>query len=691
MYKRLADEGLLSRLVVDTAARGLLTSLQIQDPEPAPSAREVWTVVFGVVEQALGVLDLNLIPPGPNDPRQYVLTFKGPALARTGFRLAVSLHEGPQKPLLTFLPSLAGKVLTAAERVTGPDSEWLEPLAGVTTQLTGAGVWLVVEGQAGGAVSISLSPNSDPPDDVITLALDPIHALLGNSGFGLSIPNGVSFDFTDVAAVPGPTVVDGSALSTPADTPSWRGLVVRHARLFLPQGVPFLGGHAVDAHVQVGLAPTPGIDLVIHANVPPQGDRPGIGVRVECRDPSASGLSSFVPTLVEMAMELPLDGRQEAFGNTALKLAAGKPVRVRATYARKPAPPGTPDTAEFSLAIESQGPQGLVDISSSDGNLGSKIAVTAGTLATALIANNPPPQPPPPGADASGEVLETLLLGAVGLSSFLEKGDLVLHRAEVITTGGVLPVGKKLRLKIDYSVAATVTGINVGVMSLQMKPNQPLRVRVREVIMTIDPEASGLKMVSLDFTRSSLEVEDPGGWQVAGPGSLFDVLGTRSGRGSMWIEVDLRFKLDLGPVKVSGLTIRATLDDDGNLSATPRGLEATIALAPMIDGDGAVTLTEKGFRAALAAQIRPLEIGARADVETASDMVKLALGVDLPGPVPLGNTGLGIYGLGGTFAANGRPAPVPPGRTRYNTNSIGTTGSRDRSCPPTHSASGSKR
>ena len=233
----------------------------------------------------------------------------------------------------------------------------------------------------------------------------------------------------------------------------------------------------------------------------------------------------------------------------------------------------------------------MVHISSSDGNLGSKIAVTAGTLATALIANNPP-QPPPPGADASGEVLETLLLGAVGLSSFLEKGDLVLHRAEVITTGGVLPVGKKMRLKIDYSVAATVTGINVGVMSLQMQPNQPLRVRVREVILTIDPEASGLKMVSLDYTRSSLEVEDPGGWQVAGPGSLFDVLGTRSGRGSMWIEVDLRFKLDLGPVKVSGLTIRATLDDDGNLSASLRGLEASIALAPMIDGDGAVTLTE---------------------------------------------------------------------------------------------------
>ena len=57
---------------------------------------------------------------------------------------------------------------------------------------------------------------------------------------------------------------------------------------------------------------------------------------------------------------------------------------------------------------------------------------------------------------------------------------------------------------------------------------------------------------------------------MQGPGSLFDVLGTRSGRGSMWVEVDLRFKLDLGPVKVSGATIRATLDGAGKLKGELR-------------------------------------------------------------------------------------------------------------------------
>jgi hypothetical protein len=658
MRSRLEAEGVFARMVTGPAADGLLTSFQIQDPEPPRGAREEGKLLFGLVEQALGVFDLNLIPPGQDDPRPYVLAFEGPAGSRTGFRLAVSLHEGPQKPLFKLLPGLAGQVLTAAEAKTAADSEWLEPLVGATTQLGGAGVWLVLEGRAGGAIEIRLSPNSDPPDDVVTLALDPPAALLGSSGFGLSIPHGISFDLADQAVAPGSTVMDGTVINTPADTPSWRGIVVRNARFFLPRGVPFLGGHAVDAHVQVGLAPTPGIDLVVHTNVSPEDGRPGIGVRIECRDPAASGLSGFVPTLVEMVMELPLDGRQEAFGGQALTFGAGKPVRIRATYARKPA---TLDAAELGLAIESQGPAGLVTIDSSDGNLGSKVAVTAATLATALIAKHAL-APEGPDGDESGVVLKKLLTAAVGLSSFLESGKVVLHRAEFVTTGGVLPAGEAMRLKIEYSVAATVTGINVGGMSLQMQPDQPLRVRVRQVILTIDPDESGLKMIHLDYTRSSIEIEDPGGWKVTGLGSLFDVLGTRSGRGSMWLEVDLRFKLDLGPVKVSGVTVRGTLGPNGTLTGSLRGLEATIALAPMINGTGIVQLTDKGFFAALAAQIQPLGIGARADIDTAADIVKLALGVDLPGPIPLGGTGLGIYGIGGVFAANGKPAPVPPGR-----------------------------
>jgi len=642
-------------MVAGPAVQAILSGLQIVTEQATPQGAS-GKVAFGVVEQ-LGFLDLNLIP--PNDPRDFVLTFQEEAGTRVGFRVAVSLNEGPQKPLFELVSSVPGKVLTAAQ--IAPDGETLTPLAGVTTQLLGANAFLVIQGRVSGAVEIRLSPSSALPDDVLILTLDPQAALLGSSGFGFAFPDGLALDLSDTAKANGPTVIDGTSIVTPADTPAWRGIVVRNAKFFLPQGVPFLGGHAVNAHVQVGLAPTPGIDLVLHTTIPAQGERPAIGVRIECRDPTATGIAGFVPTLVEMTMDLPLNGREESFPGGAFTLGAGKPVRMRATYARKPAGAGAPDTADLGIAIESQGPAGIVRIDSSDGNLGAKIAVTFATLATSLIAGSD--AEPAPDGDGSGVWLHNILAVAVGLSSFLESGQVVVHGAEFITTGGVLPAGKLLRLKIDYSVAATVTGINVGVMSLQMQPNQPLRVRVREVVLTIDPSASGLAMIHLDYTKSSLEVEDPGGWKVQGPGSLFDVLGTRSGRGSLWIEVDLRFKLDLGPVRVSGVTIRATLDAQGKLSASMRGLEASIALQPMIDGSGAVHLSDNGWSATLRANIKPLnDLGARADVEQLADMVKLALGVDLPGPIPLGNSGLGIYGLGGVFAANGKPAPVPPGK-----------------------------
>lgn len=651
LQTRLDASGVWRSVLRSGAAQGFLTTIQLGplDPLVAPDPdREEGTATLGVMENLLGAFRLNLV--APLQPRRCVLRLSGPAASRTGFRFAISLNEGPQQRVLELLDSLPGHGLRAAVRNTSADAEWLDGIPGAPpVVLAGAAVWLVLRGEPGKSVEVLISPNMDPPDDVVVLRLQPSTVLVGGTGFGLEFKDGIAFDDADDAVPPGKTVIDGVVIDTPADRAEWRGIAVRTARFYLPKGVPFLGGHAVDAHVQIGRAPTPGIDLLILAKVPPQGQRPGIEVRIECRDPTAVGLDGFVPTLVEAVMELPLAGRTEAAPGGPLTFGGGKPVKVRARFSRKPAASGTAPSTELSLAIESQGPDGLVKIDSATGGLGAKVAVTAATLASALVA------------DGSGTAMHAMLTAAVGLSSFLEAGQLVLHRAEILTSGSAAPVGKAVQLKIDYSVAAVVTGIDVGVLAVQMNPQQPLRVRVREVVLTVDPEKSGLDMIGLDYTKSSLEVEDPGGWKVKGLDNLFDVLGTRSGRGSMWIEVDLRFKLDLGPVKVSGATLRATLDDKGKLSGSMRGLDASVALAPLITARGGVQLTEHGFRAALSGSIEPLGVTASADVETVDAMVKLALGVDLPGPIPLANTGLGIYGLGGVFVANGRPAPVPPG------------------------------
>lgn len=651
LRERLDAEPLVPRVVFSPVVDTLLRAMQIASPASVGPDGESGTVTIAVVENALGLFALNLVPPGIADPRPYLLTSTGEPGAPAGFRLAVSLSDGPAKPLFSLLEALPSRALTSAVRVVDADTETLVADGG-SVHLTGTDLFLVVEGVAGGTASLTLSPNRQAPDDVVTLAVSPPTVLLGSTGFGFEFTHCLVIDLADDAAPPSGAQVDRVAIPTPADAPGWRGIAVNQGRLYLPAGVPFLGGHAVDAVLQLGLPPTPGVALVVDAEVPPHGDRPAIHVHVECLDPTATDLGALVPTLVEAVMDLPLKGRTENFGQP-VTFGGGTPVRARLRYARTP---GAGTTSEVSLALESQGPDGLLKVDSSDGSLGAKAFVTAATLATALIADREPP-----GADAGGATLHALLVAAVGLSSFLHSGAVVLHGAELITSGGALPVGK-VRLKVDYSVAAVVTAIDVGVMSVQMRPDQPLRVRVREVVLTIDPDLPGLEMVHLDYTRSSLEVEDPGGWKVHGPDSLFDVLGTRSGRGSMWLEVDLRFKVDLGPVKVSGATVRATLDPaDGHLSATLRGLEASLSMPGVIEGGGAVELTEKGFRAALHASLPTIGVAGQAGIETDGEMVRLSLGIDLPGPLPLGNSGLGIYGVGGVFVANGRPRPVPPG------------------------------
>ena len=119
MRDRLSAEGVLATAGASGTVADLLAGLQIQSTTPVSVGREEGTVNLGVNERALGIFDLNLKPPG--DDRKYVLTFDGPSGARTGFRLAVSLNEGPQAPLFKLVQGLPGHVLKAAAKKTSAE------------------------------------------------------------------------------------------------------------------------------------------------------------------------------------------------------------------------------------------------------------------------------------------------------------------------------------------------------------------------------------------------------------------------------------------------------------------------------------------------------------------------------------------------------------------------------------------
>lgn len=133
------------------------------------------------------------------------------------------------KPLFTFLEKTPGYIFTTAE----PHAD--------------AGVVLVVKGRVGEEASVTFGPSIDPPDGMLVLSLQPSTVLLPGGVFGLEVADGIALDDTADAAPPGQTILEGQSVTTAADTPAWRGTAVQRARLFLPQGVPFLGRHAVDA------------------------------------------------------------------------------------------------------------------------------------------------------------------------------------------------------------------------------------------------------------------------------------------------------------------------------------------------------------------------------------------------------------------------------------------------------------
>jgi len=672
LWELLGERGLTARVVFDTGIRQLLEKAT-PTVDPAAGLDDIsGQLNLGIAEAPLPGISLNFKPPlGEFD---YHLVFAGGNPA-SDFHLWIPLDTlaGAVRPegaaLFEFIGGLPGHVLNAATYKTDADGrEWLEAVEPATpAKVTGLRISLLIAGAAGAQASMKLSPSDGGTESVVVLKLDPPTVLIGASGFGFQLPDdvpggeplGIVIDDSSVAAPPGVTVIDGNPVVTPADDPAWRGIAIRKLRFFLPEKIPYFGAHAIDAYLQIGFEP-PGIDLAIVSKVPATADRPGLDVRIECRDPTARGLTGFAPTLVEVAMTLPFDKEQHAdVSGKGLDFVAGTPVTARARFSRLP----TEATSTLTLALESQGPDGIVAVHAPEGGAAARVMIAAAALATAIVADSPPA-----GADASGVALHALLVAALGASAFLkDKGKVVVHAVELESSGHGLPVGDAVKLRIDYSVDVVVRPIDVGVLSVSLRDEQPMRVRNRHVGLSFDPAASGLDKFKLDFSAADMEIEDPGSWQVQGPASLFDILGTRSGRGSMWLEVDLRFKLNLGPVRISGATIRATLDTaSGAIKATLEGLDAGIKVPAVLDGKGKLQLLAGGgFEADIAVNVIPLNLAASATVlyaEVAGGgwWLFLRLAVDLPGPLPLANSGVGIYGLAGSFGVNARPTSPPP-------------------------------
>ena len=338
--------------------------------------------------------------------------------------------------------------------------------------------------------------------------MEPPTVLIGDTGFGIELPDGLTIDDSDTAVAPGSVVILGETLTTPADTAMWRGIAVRRAKFYLPKDLPVFGSRAVDAYVEIGVTPPLGIELALSTRILATNSHPDIDVRIECHDPSAAGLTAFVPTLVEVAMELPLDGRQESVGDQTVKLLAGKPVTARARLSRD-ATASNP-TTRMSISLESQGEAGIVSVGATSGGA-VKAIVASAALAAALVAEGKVDKTPMPNGAGSGVDLPFLLGAGAALGKFLkDSGAVVVHSVEVTSEGRGLPLGGPVRFKVDYTVVVPVVPIDIGILKVTV--NEPMRVRWRDVVLAIHPSQIPIGMFQLDFDRATwrLKILEPG-------------------------------------------------------------------------------------------------------------------------------------------------------------------------------------
>jgi hypothetical protein len=219
--------------------------------------------------------------------------------------------------------------------------------------------------------------------------------------------------------------------------------------------------------------------------------------------------------------------------------------------------------------------------------------------------------------------------------------------------------GMKVRIGVDYTasfgVAANLGGA-VGVSTLQ-----PVKIKYKNVGLEYEHDETRpiLERVRFVFEDAKFEVADPGQWQITGAlGRLLGITAIRVGAGSVWVEVDLEFALDLGVVEISRTTIRVEIDTAVNppaISVSLRGITAKIDIPSTIKGQGSLIVLPDGFGASLELDIIPAKIKAwGAFAIRDPNMVHIEGGVRLATGIPLGNTGLGLFGFAGRFVANGR-------------------------------------
>lgn len=229
----------------------------------------------------------------------------------------------------------------------------------------------------------------------------------------------------------------------------------------------------------------------------------------------------------------------------------------------------------------------------------------------------------------------------------------------------VRPSGTELTFLFDLETALSMN-VTIGSFTLiEISRDSPLTVRYKAVGIRIGDEPGQPRFQFRPVFDASkgytIDVARPGAIRVAEPlGQILQILGARIARNNPLVfEIDLGFAIDLGVVSIERARVRLRFDpvQPPELTAFAAGVDIPGALR----GRGYMELNEHEIKGQIDLTIVPVQVRIAAGVGVANippaeggpaTGVIVTLEVEFPVAIPLGNSGLGIYGFLGLFAMN---------------------------------------
>ena len=197
------------------------------------------------------------------------------------------------------------------------------------------------------------------------------------------------------------------------------------------------------------------------------------------------------------------------------------------------------------------------------------------------------------------------------------------------------------------------------------RPDKPIKVRYRAVgfeLDVLDDEPTQFRPAFDSSQGFTLDLADSGSLRVLpslgdAADDLIQILGARIARTNpLNVEVDLGLGVDLGVFTVDTFGVRVPVDPAGTPTITAIGV--AVDIPGTLSGGGHLQIFEDGFAGSLDLQLPSvgLRISAALSARTVTEGERSALGliaalsVEFPGGIPLGGTGLAIFGFAGLFA-----------------------------------------